>query len=352
MALSSLVHLDAPEVLSLHPDHVVETLAYVEEIETQTTAVGGRVYANLAACTEISRAACLLLTAQMERSLERLDGCIEGCSPRSKSVCQNLHDFGFYKHLHFFSPIDFRTDGEVSPESICVCSGAGVTGDLSERLERVAQVSRFIFDDEDVVKKVHSALNEAVTNIVGHAYLSEAGRRRRLMLMELDPDGDHERLVDPSERGLGRWWFAGHADIENGELYLYALDHGYGIPTIGPWTMRQTISAFYADNPRARARRLQPYTDAEILNAVARARRGGYGTGRRGKGFPTMIGLVETETKKGSLIVISGAARYEYRQSLALPKPIERCSPLSKSFPGTLLEWRIAAARPKSRRDD
>lgn len=337
----------APVVLSLRPDHVEATLSYVEQIEMQTAKPGGTVYVNLADCDEISRSSCLLLTAQIERSLERMEGCVVGCSPRSPAVCQNLHDFGFYRHLHFMSPIDFKTDGDVPPESICVCSGAGVSEDLSERLERVAQVARFVFDDEAFVEKVHAALNEAVTNIVGHAYLNETGRRHRQMMANAEALGLTDELdpaVDPAEMGAGRWWFAGHADIENRELFLYALDHGYGVPTIAPWTMRPTIDAFYADNPRSGARRGQPFSEAETLNAVARACRAGYGTGRRGKGFPTMIGLVETETKKGSLVVVSGAARYEFRQSAAL-KPIERCSALSKSFPGTLLEWRIAAPR-------
>ena len=319
---------------------VQQTIAFLSAIESATL-MGGSVEIDLRDCVYISRSAGLLLTAQIERCVARTPGCLNGYSPMDLDVCEGLQGLGFYKHLKFHSPLD--QSGPLREDSITVRSGRGVIEDLSERLAEVAEVATPLFNDPLFVEQVHAALNEAITNVVGHAYLNETGTLPRTR-----EGSAHEYVkpaVAPAAAPLDMWWFAGHADELTGELILCALDHGGTIPAVAPLRIPDVLKAFWLENPRrVSAARPEP-TDAQILEAVARARREQIGTGRRGKGFPTMIGLVENVAMNGSVTVLSGSALYEFRYAGTDFKPLERCFTLNKSFDGTLIEWRISGPR-------
>lgn len=338
----------APRRLSIRRGFVSATVDFINRIETATQ-LGSRVHIDLRDCVEISRSAGLLLTAQIERSIARHPGCLNGYSPNSVDVCRGLHGLGFYKHLNFLSPLD-DYPGHVE-DSITVCSGSGVTQDLSERLEKVAEVAEPLFEDSEFVAQVHAALNEAITNVVGHAYLMETGelpRTREHAPHEAVRPIPEASAVRP-DISLDRWWFAGHADAETGELLLLALDHGGTIPSVAPFRIPDVLRAFWQEYPRIVSKNKIEPSDAAILEAVAKARRQKIGTGRRGRGFPTMIGLVENFADSGSVTVLSGAALYEFTMVKGSDRATERSFSLSKSFHGTLIEWRIATSAERTK---
>lgn len=311
----------------------------------------GDLILDMRECTFVSRAACLLLTAQIDRCHARNVGSVSGFNPHSRDVCKRLEDFGFYKHLNFRSP-RFAANDDRAPH-LKFCSGVGVSEDLSKRLEDVASLARFVFPEEDAVESIHEALNEAVTNIVGHGYSEEVPHfvsSQPSAFMKSIGAGLQSPIALPKPVWHGRWWFAGYANETRGELLLYALDHGHSIPAIAPLTMRPTLIEFW--KKQEPASRVAPASrrPGEILEAVARARRMGLGTGRRGKGFPTMISLVENEGSQGSVRVLSGRGLYEFSKATPSGLGTERAFTLEKGLTGTMIEWRLALPRFARRR--
>ncbi|RZJ19087.1 MAG: hypothetical protein EON91_02515 [Brevundimonas sp.] len=301
---------------------------------------------DLSDCEEISRSAALVVTAQIERSLIRRPRCLNGFSPSTLDPCRRLHGLGFYKHLNFDTPRLVTDDDEV--DAITVVSGTAVTAELSRELERVAEVAQPLFGNEEFVAHIHEALSEAMANIAGHAYIKGVERWALTLQSqsnELNSDAPEWLRQQAKAEALRKWWIAGHADNQTGELLLFALDHGHSIPVIAPFRMKDALEEFWNANPKLKPATKSAATDAQLLEAVARARREGYGTGRRGRGFPSMIGLVEHEAVSGAVSVISGGALYEYRKPGGDEPATERAIPLSKKFNGTMIEWRIGGAR-------
>lgn len=327
------------------PSSVSHLLRLVEEIEVASDQVSPAFDIDLSGVEVVSRGAALLLTAQIERSWTRSPRCLNGYSPESVEASDRLNALGFYDHLGFVVPSHLlRPDLK---DAITVVSGTGVTADLSNRLEEVAAVARPLFGDDIFVSHIHEALSEAMANIMGHAYIKgiEAGAiTGESLTNRLMPPTLEVLALQARAAALQRWWIAGHADADTGEMSLYALDHGHTIPVIAPYRMREAIDAYWLANPDRRPKRPYFPTDSELLEAVARARREGFGTGRRGKGFPSMIGLVENEATAGAVTVISGNAMYEFRMDKHANLLSERSYPLSKRLNGTLIEWRIGGS--------
>jgi len=285
-----------------------------------------------------------MLTAQIERCILRRPGSINGYSPVEVGACRMLHGFGFYKHLKFNTPR--LIDPDAHPEdAITIRSGVGASSGMSENLEVVARVALPVFNDEAFVEKLHATLNEAMTNIVGHAYNAEPNsvpyaNRAHFDNLQL-PLARSGVVTIPQLQH--RWWFAGTANDSDPQIHICALDHGTGVPAVAPFTMSSALEEFWAANPRKDPSR-NP-TDAEVLEAVARARREGFGTGRRGQGFPNMIGLVEDAAARGSVTVLSGEALYEFRLLGPNSAKLERCFALRNRFAGTVVEWDISGPR-------
>lgn len=339
----------SPLRLGIELGDLAALLGFLDEIEVASLRGHKRIFLDLSTLRFVSRGACLMLVAQIDRCNARQPKAIGGLNPESRSVCQRLHDFGFYQHLQFSGP------GEAVDEerrvSISVRSGVGATEDLSRQLEEVASLALPLFGDIDIVEAVHETLNEAVTNIVGHAYSKELGPG--LSRQAVEKHLPWLSTFTASERPIwdGKWWFGGYANYERRELSLFALDHGHSVPTVAPTTMAQALVDFWRLKEPQNKIKPEDRTEREILEGVARARRSGVGTGRRGKGFPTMISLVENPTSCGKVRVISGSALYEFEKRHPLAVPREQSYDLSKAFGGTLIEWRLSspeASRPES----
>lgn len=334
----------APRILGIDPSTVGPLLSLVAQIERHTLS-GDGVDINMTETVKISRSAALILTAQLERSLTRSKGCLNGFSPIDMTACRRLHAFGFYKHLGFSTPPSILSD---PMDDITVISGINVTPDLSSRLEMIADIATPIFGSSEFVEHIHEALSEAMANIMGHAYIKgveSVPLFAQTMLNVLNTGSLESLEVQARSAALERWWIAGHVDRASGELLLYALDHGHSIPIIAPFRMEDALEEFWSAYPEKRPLSKPRTTDAQLLEAVARARREGYGTGRRGRGFPSMIGLVEKEATSGAVTVLSGAALYEFNMLTHDAPATERTYPLNRRFPGTLIEWRIGGAR-------
>lgn len=339
-------HIRAPSKLTDSFGGLPEVLRLLERMELASMHGSGGLILDMRACTFVSRAACLLLTAQIDRCHARNPGSVGGFNPQSRDVCQRLEEFGFYKHLNFRSP-SLPANDDQAPH-LKFCSGVGVSEDLSNRLEEVASLARLVFPDKDAVDDVHEALNEAVTNIVGHGYSEEVSPIQTDLMnsrfaLQNSQSGGLKALPKPLWHG--RWWFAGYANVTRGELQLYALDHGHSIPAIAPITMAQPLVDFWRHQDPTTRVKPENRKAGEILEGVARARRLGLGTGRRGKGFPTMISLVENDGSQGHVRVLSGAALYEFVKPTPHMIGKERAFTMDKSLTGTMIEWRLGLPR-------
>lgn len=335
----------APRVLDITPSSAVHLVRLLQQIEDITVADDCGLDIDLSACEVISRAAALLLTAQIERSWTRRPRCLNGYSPTSVEAIARLNGVGFYRHLDFYVPNALSDPEQV--DALTVMSGTGVTEDLSKRLEEVAVLAGQNFGDADFVDHIYAALSEAMANIHGHGYMKgiENGAVGPHQVEFVQPLAATDIIAQAKAEALERWWITGHYDPVLDELQLCALDHGHSIPVIAPLRMRAAMDEYWEANPERRPKERFRATDSEVVEAVARARREGYGTDRRGRGFPNMIGLVENEAASGGVTVLSGQALYEFRMDGGDEPAVERCFQLSKRFNGTLIEWRIGGAK-------
>jgi hypothetical protein len=263
----------------------------------------------------ISIEGCLLLTAELERCAVISRGSLYGFLPDHPAVCRRLDTFGFYSHLALDVPIQLNRRRLKKPQKDAIVVKSGTHDDIKTKLNDIAAVTNALFGDPAYAEAVEIALQEAMTNVMDHAF-DDPQREARLP---------------------GRWWFAGRLDRKRGEAVFYALDHGVGIPARAPNTMSNEIADYWAAQPEPPMR----ITDKHILEAAVRAPR----FGRHGNGLPTMIGLVEDDSWAGEVKIHSRRGAYTFSKKVhdnEHPVPREKCYGLQQPFPGTLVVWRLA----------
>lgn len=275
---------------------------------------------DLSPIASISMEGCVLLTAELERCA-RMPGAppLYAQMPVEGSVCRRLDTFGFYSHLNLKGPVLLRSKRLKKPQRDTIVVKSGLREDIKVKLNDIAAVTTTLFGDSAYAEAVEIALQEAMTNVMSHAF----------------PDDEREARLP------GRWWFAGRLDRSRGEAVFYALDHGVGIPARAPDTMGDEIAQYWArqSTPPERLR------DKHILEAAVQARRKAGIVARHNNGLPTMIGLVETDSVAGAVDIYSRRGAYSFSKKLhenGHPQPEERCYGLRQPFPGTLVVWRLA----------
>lgn len=289
------------------------TLAFLDRI--RRAALYGRrpVFIDLAACEHISSPACLALTVEIERCTAlRPDLVINGRNPTAAKPQFTLNLYGFHRYLGLQAP---RTPAFVS-RVFKIRSGVGAEAQAAKDLADVADQATEIFGDAVFGNRVHAALNEALMNVLMHAY--------------------DRTLVDLRTCLPDRWWFAGLNDPEQKIGMFFAMDIGAGIPATSRLKM-SLIEKFLAGMQGKR-----PAADHEVLMATIKERRSRTGNPQNAKGLPAMIGIVEQRAAKGSVIILSGLGGYTYANDPTVrTEPFEHSYPLPYRFPGTLVMWSV-----------
>ena len=173
--------------------------------------------------------------------------------------------------------------------------------DIEGKMGEGEQLGAFVMD------LLHNGLQEAVTNVLQHAY---AG-------------GENPR-----------WWVSASFNSESRDLKVLCYDRGRTIPG----TLRTRGEGFLRALPLGLG---ATASDSALIVAALSSPRTSTGKFYRGKGLPEMAGIIDRSRRAGELSVYSGkgVGRYEkggddspgaYSQ-VRLETPIR----------GTLIEWRI-----------
>jgi len=321
-----VTRIRAPYRLGMFQDYAPRTIAFISRIRAAVADVRARdILIDFHRCSFISRAACLLITAELERGRHLCNGCISFVPPADDELADFFDAFGVYSYFRVASPLSPSQRRARRKNSLVVRSdGPSAKGDVFE-IEEVASVALKVCGEERLARSVEEALQEALWNAKEHAYAD----------------------MDPNSLPDSRWWFAGLYDPEAQEAFFYALDHGQGIPRRAQTTMRTEVEAFLGTTLTSPNLSPEQATDRDLLRAAIRAPR--LNVEGRGKGLPTMVGLAD-HALDGEVRIYSGRAMWHGRRrkkaDAAGSRTFERCYHLKREFPGTLVYWRVSGPVP------
>lgn len=306
----------APAVLGVTRSYIEDTVRYLGRIREEVVQ-GHRVVVDLRPCNFVSRAACLMLCAEIEVCRLLHPSSVSGYEPGSPQAQEMLKDLGFHKQLGHSN----FSNGPTGPTSLIIHSGNDVGAQTASDLSEIADLARDRLP-QSVVDAVLGTLQEAMINIDDHAYVGAPS---------------HDRVK-------GKWWFAG-ALLSDG-LAFVAYDHGVGISERALVEMPEALETYWQRRNRSLTK--APPVDVHILEAALGARREGIDVGGRGQGLPFMIKLIERTEARGRLFVVSGraAARFECVQSLNAKLDMQE---LAYPLRGTLFAWQVSTRPGGSR---
>lgn len=308
--------LTAPPALDIiDPQHMADTLDFIAKLRRMAVLGSRPIYLDLASCKTIGALGCMLLAAEIEHCRSLKPNCIIGRDPVDPRAKATLEFFGFHQLLGFRQP-----DGDTHHQVVKMQSGHGADPKLAKQLGDVAALAYRVWEDQAFADRVHAALNEAVTNVIMHAYPDDGSQAKQ-------------------------WWIAGFADVERKIAFFFAMDHGVGIPKTAIQTMPELMTPYKAQYPTL--------PDEIVLLATIKGGRSQTSLPQHGKGLGAMIGLVENRSRGGGVWIYSGGAQYSFALGrthvlrdggvveLYLKEPAEAALKLPKYFGGTLVVWRV-----------
>lgn len=308
------------------PPHLGPTLRFLSSLRRAALYGPRQVYVDMSKCEEIGQVGCLIFAAEIDRCRNIRPKCITGSDPRAPQPIKMLRDLGFHDLL------GFNGERTAKPDSVMrMKAGRGKEADAAREIFGVAELALSVWNDQAYADRIHAALNEALTNVIMHAYPKD--------------------LIDDQECGPQHWWIAGFTDVQAGEATFLAMDHGVGIPRTAVRTMGDIIQPY-----------LSAYKEPEdhvIIEATIKGRRSQTDLPQHGKGLTAMIGLIENLSLGGSVSIYSGRGHYMYTRAsrsrafrrpdgsigLVMREVVERSLALRQTFPGTLVIWKLNGPR-------
>ncbi|PIB89931.1 hypothetical protein CSW62_25145 [Caulobacter sp. FWC2] len=276
-----------------------------------------RVYVDLSACVSIDIVACMLLTAELQRCHSLRPGSIAGCDPAASGALEVLSQLGFHRQLNIRDQVGPPADW------IATIRSAATTQEMGPLMAEVADLSLKAWGDRAFTNQIHAALNEAMTNVIMHAY----------------PDVE----VDQSACLPGQWWAAGILDVEKNSAWFFALDQGVGLPRTAVKNYSGLLRKFDIDP-------LNP-PDHLIIAAALKEARTQTGLDQHGKGLTSMVRLIDEKAAGGSIQIISRQGEHIIVKNPDHPnaqlRRVEFGRQLEAELPGTLIVWKVNG--PKGR---
>lgn len=304
----------APEALALtNVQGMAHILSFNAKIRRSILTGDKPVFVDMSQCRKVDMIGAILVGAEIHRCNEIRPDRIGGCLPSDNQARAMLADIGFYRAIGLDHP-----DGLYQPPGIIkIRSGQGGSAEIPQLLGDVAEMATTIWKDQGFADRVHGALNEAITNVLMHAY-------------------EPVLLANAVPTKPGRWWVGGFSKPNSGRAFFVALDHGVGIPASAPYKNRD-LKAYLAKAKVAR--------DDDILwHVVTQEGRSRTGLPQHGKGIPSMVDLVRERTRSGAIWIQSGGAGYVLGKDPKRPpngQIIETKYPLPVKMPGTLIVWKV-----------
>lgn len=250
----------------------------------------------------IGPAAALVLAAELDRfSMEvgaRLSPYINTWQPQVRSM---FHELGLLPFLGLQQYPAPPASSAPTLRFLKLMSSRATDGSTADHLRN--SLENLSGKKLSAPKAAYSAICEAMTNAVQHAYKSPA-------------------TAWPA-RYVRKWWATGAFNQQNQSIHLFVYDQGVGIPS--------TLPKSSVWNQLKRFRRESD--DASLIDAAIDARRSSIGTVGRGHGLLDIVSIIDQE-KQGRLRIISGAGEVLYE-----PGEKRTRKKLDGSLLGTLIEW-------------
>lgn len=291
------------------------TLAFLRDIRKEVFETEQDVTMDLRGLRRISPAATLLLAAEIGRCNSFRPRSVWGIAPAAEDPQIVLAALGFHDAVGSPHPASLDEWEGVAR----IQTGTSNPADTARKLGQVAALARENWDDAAFCDRVHGALNEAMTNVIMHAYD-----------LELEPNLKSKAV-------MGSWWIAGLADPGTDHVWFMALDHGIGIPVSAP-ARHAGIKAYLAQLPKS--------SDEQVLySIITQEGRSRTGLPQHGKGIPAMVSLIKDRAEEGTIWIFSGLGGYLLDKRRATSTSPGRIYELPFTLPvplaGTLILWKV-----------
>lgn len=272
-----------------------------------------KIFVDLSPCQSIDVGACVLLAAELHRCQSLAGDYLYGCDPAASEALNVLRGLGFHELLKIRNPAP-------APRSEWIArirAGHGTDQEIPRVLDEIAELAMSAWGDEAFRNQILAALNEAMTNVIMHAYPSE---------------------IQPNEyRVAGAWWAAGIVNPDTNEAWFFAFDQGVGLPKTALRNFDGILErhGLNSDSP----------ADHEIIAATILEAHTRTGLGQHGLGLPAMIRLIDEKAVGGSIAISSLRGEHMIVKNPTNPdarlRRVEFGRALDAEIPGTLIVWKV-----------
>lgn len=301
------IELALPADLSLTRNYDA-TVGFIKDFRHAVSLRPKRMKVDFTSLQDVSPAAALVLAAELDRwrLLRNFRPRVIDIDDWNPEVRRLLDQMGLFELLRVSNrPVPMESS-QPKLHFIKFCTGDEALGSLATEL-RVGLES--VAGSIDGWKHLYAGLQEAMTNVMHHAYPKDS------------------RI--PGRAATNRWWMAGSYDQRDGQLQAMFFDQGVGIPNTVPRTLGLgTLMAFFDKIGVVDG-------DAERIKAAMTLGRTRTKERHRGKGLHEIREYVAT-APKGRLRILSGRGEYIYNND-----GTEQTTTHPYSIGGTLIQWEI-----------
>ncbi len=270
-------------------------LSFIEQVTTALR-VGRRVKIDFRKTTHLNPCGTLVFLAHLTVWEALYPGRLQATYPDDDVVEQML------QHFEVLQRLGLSTRKQITHERVRFWrhfTGSNVSAEIYKELTKLAQENiehptRQLFAD---------CLNEAVTNVVNHAY------------------GFEQPSLPPCK--VRNWWMISQS--KDGNMFVAIYDLGVTIPE----SLRRRPE--WRDYLRGRS-----FSDRKLVKVAVASSRTSTKLEYRGKGFPEMLEF-SRKLAAGGLTILSKKGGFQYNALAA----VESSRKFQCSLPGTLVLWAI-----------
>ncbi|MEZ8781892.1 hypothetical protein [Vibrio cyclitrophicus] len=313
-----------PEVMDFENNYDI-TMIHINAISVLVSLInrnGGRILPrgayNLASVNfdrlkSISTEAALALTAEISNWEDSVRNKLRPIIKKwDEAVYSQLHDLGFFDLFANKPDKKPKVNSKASDKKLVryqkgICNPKGTTKTLKENIHNIvgSQIDTWSF--------LHFGLDEAITNVMHHAYPEDCE-------------------VRPKEKS---WYLTASYSKTTKELKVAFFDQGVGIPnTLKTSKIKEKVDYYLSKFFSQDKRRL----DETMLQAAIEVGRSSTEEPDRGNGLPDLLEFIR-QTQSGELNIYSALGHYKF--AIQDGQEIKDTSRLSLAMPGTLIVWRV-----------
>ena len=273
---------------------------------------------NFGKLEDISTSAALVLTAELARwedySSRKLSPTVGNWDSK---IYRNFTELGFFD---LFENTPERSTTGADDNSLNLVKYIKAQDNVPElKLQLKREIARVVGDDVDKWGILRAGIDEAILNVINHAY----------------PDSVKIRAKHKN------WYMTGSFDKKERHLKIAFYDQGIGIPASLPATK---IGERVLAGLKMMTNDSKLY-DATLISAAAEMSRTRTGEEDRGKGFPDMKEFI-AERGQGYLAIMSKRGLYKFWMEKG--KKMSKKEGFKNPIDGTLIIWQVKLAEVTS----